>query len=40
VCDKEGSDDDVQIVEDDYDELFNNMETIEESSPEKRCKLK
>jgi hypothetical protein len=40
VCDKEGSDDDVQIVEDDYDELFNNMETIEESSPKKRCKLK
>jgi hypothetical protein len=39
VCSKEGSDDDIQIIEDDYDELFNNMETVEESSPKKRFKL-
>jgi hypothetical protein len=40
LCDTKGSDDDIQIVEDDYDELFNNMETVEEASPRKRCKLK
>jgi hypothetical protein len=37
---KEESDDDIQIIEDDYDDLFNNMETVEEFSPRKRCKLK
>jgi hypothetical protein len=40
LCSKEGSDDDIQIIEDDYEELFNNMETVEEFSPRKRCKLK
>ncbi|PNF23432.1 hypothetical protein B7P43_G10597 [Cryptotermes secundus] len=40
LCVKEGSDDDIQIIEDDYDELFNNMETVEEFSPNKKCKLK
>jgi hypothetical protein len=40
-CVKEGTDDDdIQIIEDDYDELFNNMETVEEFSPRKKCKLK
>lgn len=38
MCDKEGNDD-IQIIKDDYDELFDNMETVEESSP-KKCKLK
>jgi hypothetical protein len=37
LCLKE--DDDIQIIEDDYDELFNNMETVEEVSPRKRRKL-
>jgi hypothetical protein len=36
---KEDSDDDIQIIEDDCDELFSNMETVEDSSPRKRCKL-
>jgi len=31
-CDIKGSDDDIQIIEDDYDEIFNNMETVEEAS--------
>jgi hypothetical protein len=39
-CDTRSSDDDIQVIEDDYDEIFNNMETIEEASPRKRCKLK
>lgn len=39
-CDTGGSDDDIQIIEDDYDEIFSNMETVEEASPRKRCKLK
>lgn len=34
-----GSDDDIQIIENDYDELFSNMETVEESLPKKKCKL-
>jgi hypothetical protein len=40
LCDTKGSDDDIQIIEDDYDELFNNMETVKEDSPRKKCKLK
>jgi hypothetical protein len=40
LCDTRGSDDDTQLIEDDYDEIFNNMETVEEASPRKRCKLK
>jgi hypothetical protein len=40
LCDKNGSDDDIQIIEDDYDELFSNMETVEDTSPRKRCKIK
>jgi hypothetical protein len=32
-------DDDIQVIEDDYDEVFNNMETIEDASPRKKCKL-
>jgi len=40
-CDTRGSDDDdIQVIEDDYDEIFSNMETVEEASPRKRCKLK
>lgn len=39
-CDARDSDDDIQVIEDDYDEIFNNMETVEEPSPRKRCKLK
>jgi len=39
-CDIKGSDDDIQIIEDDYDEIFNNMETVEEASTMKRHKLK
>jgi len=38
-CDLKGSDDDIQIIDDDYDEIFNNMETVEEASPRKRHKL-
>lgn len=38
-CDIKGSDDDIQVIEDDYDEIFNNMETVEEASPRKRHKL-
>lgn len=40
LCDTKGSDDDIQIIEDDYDEIFNNMETVEDASPRKRWKLK
>ncbi|XP_069677228.1 WD repeat-containing protein 74 [Periplaneta americana] len=32
--------DDIQIIEDDYDELFDSMETIHETSPRKKCKIK
>jgi len=39
-CDTRGSDDDIQVIEDDYDIIFNNMQTVEEASPRKRCKLK
>jgi hypothetical protein len=40
LCLKEDSDDDIQIIEDDCDDLFDNMEIVEEFSPRKRCKLK
>ena len=40
LSDTKGSDDDIQVIEDDYDEIFNNMETVEEASPRKRRKLK
>lgn len=30
----------IEVIEDDYDELFDNMETIQETSPRKKCKIK
>jgi hypothetical protein len=37
--DTRGSDDDIQVIDDDDDEIFSNMETVEEASPTKRYKL-
>ncbi|PSN30822.1 hypothetical protein C0J52_17326 [Blattella germanica] len=35
----DNSDDDVQIIQNDYDELFDNMETVEELPPKKKKKI-
>jgi hypothetical protein len=37
---KEDYDSDIEIVGDDYDEIFNNMEVVEEHSPRKKKKIK
>jgi hypothetical protein len=40
LCFKDSSDDDTRIIQDDCNELFNSVETVEEPSPRKRNKLK